>query len=126
MEALGKLTTTGLIRRIDDSHVTMYPSKEEGFGLPPYESLLRGVPVVLRRLPPYLDYLKSFSEVGVVAMADGVGLTELVCRALSGADPDALSHRGALKIQHRTVATDLMREQITAWLGTRLLGVPDS
>ncbi len=57
--AVGKLSTSQLVDFVDAIDVAVYPSLDEGFGLPPYEALLRGKPVVARPLPCYKDFART-------------------------------------------------------------------
>lgn len=53
------IATSDLVRFVDSIDIALYPSSDEGFGLPVYESLLRGKPIVVQPLPSYDDIVKS-------------------------------------------------------------------
>jgi glycosyltransferase involved in cell wall biosynthesis len=73
---LGRVTLDELVALLDFVDVALYPSVDEGFGLPPYEALLRGRPVILRELGCYADYLASWARPGVITLSEAVGLAE--------------------------------------------------
>ena len=50
------LDTQGVVAMVDGCHLSVYPSAEEGFGLPVLESLLRRRPVVCRSLAVYDEF----------------------------------------------------------------------
>lgn len=52
----GDLTSKALVRLVDSCDLSVYPSSEEGFGLPVFESLLRGLPVISKPLPVYEEF----------------------------------------------------------------------
>jgi len=64
IRSFGRMSVRELIAHIDETDVGVFPSKAEGFGLPPLEAALRGVPLVVRRLPVYEEFL-DFEKEGV-------------------------------------------------------------
>jgi len=52
----GQLDAGGVVRLVDSCDLAVYPSQEEGFGLPVFESLLRRRPVIIRDLPVYREF----------------------------------------------------------------------
>jgi hypothetical protein len=111
IRSMGKLNLMDLIRSIDNSQVCVYPSRNEGFGLPPYEAALRGVPVVVRNLPCYKDYLELSPELGVFTFENDSEFKDAVKQAISfGKKNGPLD---ALKIRNYDHALTIAREQIS-------------
>lgn len=55
----GTATADDLVRMVDSCHLSVYPSREEGFGLPVFESLLRDRPVLISPLEVYTEFTKG-------------------------------------------------------------------
>lgn len=108
----GRLTTDDLVALIDRVDVAVYPSHDEGFGLPPYESLLRGTPVVARALPSYRDFVRPGSR-GFLAFARDHDAAHAIHEAarIGRVDPAE-----ALATPTLGQARTLLAEQLTAWL----------
>ena len=109
VRSCGTPTVEDLVRLVDNCHASFYPSEEEGFGLPVFESLLRGVPVVARPLRVYREFtLESRAKVALESndpdcVADAVTAaldagrqspSELLCRPTLAESRELL--RGAL------------------------------
>jgi Glycosyl transferases group 1 len=111
VRVLPTLSRRHLIRLIDGSDAALYPSREEGFGLPPYEALLRGRVVVARDLPCYGDYMTRDRR-GVLD-PDGPNFWEDLQRVRTATDivPEA-----NLKTPTLNMAEALLREQVDRWL----------
>lgn len=58
LKYLPTLSAEDLIREIDRADLCVYLSTQEGFGLPPYEALLRGRRVLVDSLPSYRDFVR--------------------------------------------------------------------
>lgn len=54
----GSISTEALVGLVDQAHCSLYPSGEEGFGLPIFESLLRMRPVICRPLDVYDEFVR--------------------------------------------------------------------
>jgi len=99
-----------LVSAIDASTVAVYPSMEEGFGLPVYEAAARGVPVVVRRLPCYEDFVTMDDTLGVFAFDDDQSFGDAVKRAMAWRrEPAPLP---ALKLPHLDAARAVARQQL--------------
>jgi hypothetical protein len=111
---VGRLSRTALIDLIDSAHVALYPSRAEGLGLPPYEALLRGRPVILRSLPCYDDYLLAPRGPGIVPLVDGDHFSDLlaIARDVGPVTPDA-----HLQTPSLAAARERLTTQVQAWLG---------
>jgi glycosyltransferase involved in cell wall biosynthesis len=116
---LGRLTTLDLVKLIDHCHVCVYPSHYEGFGLPPYEALLRGRPVIVRPLPCYEEFIQAG------ALSDGAGAVQYISHDHDFGDAlDKLSASRASEREVRSVlvtpdlegARDRLREQTANWI----------
>lgn len=63
-----KFSRRQLVDMVDSCHLSVYPSREEGFGLPVFESLLRYRPVIVRRLEVYGEFARA--SAGLVYLDD--------------------------------------------------------
>ncbi len=81
VKSCGRLDQEGLIRQIDLTDVGIFPSRAEGFGLPPLESALRGVPIVVRNLPAYHEFL-DFTKDGLFPFDSDEEMPRAIFRAL--------------------------------------------
>lgn len=55
----GRMSTDRLVRLVDSVDVAVYPSSEEGYGLPVAEALLRQRPIVALPLDVYTDFVNT-------------------------------------------------------------------
>ena len=85
--------THDLVEMVDGCHLSVYPSDEEGFGLPVLESLLRRRPVVCRPLPVYDEFSSGH---GRVHPADWETPEEIEAAILSALQLPAFSPNEAL------------------------------
>jgi glycosyltransferase involved in cell wall biosynthesis len=115
--ALGRLDRSSLIAVIDTCDVAVYPSRDEGFGLPPYEALLRGLPVVVRDLPCYREFIVD-NPGCVFRFDDDDQFAEALQAALGCARTisDASTTRGDLRTPTLTAAKHTLVDQLAAWL----------
>lgn len=111
--AVGRLSRYSLVEFIDSIHVALYPSEAEGFGLPPYEALLRGRPVVVRPLDCYGEYLRSSLSPGVVRLAADHDLGAVLASIPSVGSVHPSDH---LQTPTLPAAMAKLREQTNAWL----------
>jgi len=81
IDAVGYPERVDLMKLIDGSDVAVYPSENEGYGLPVYEALLRNVPVVIRDLPSYDDFIIKDERFGVFIISDAAEMPAAVTRA---------------------------------------------
>lgn len=65
---LGKVSDAALVDLYQDALACLFPSRFEGFGLPPLEALAAGCPVLARRIPVLVEVL---GEEGVIFFRDG-------------------------------------------------------
>jgi len=85
---------------------TVYLSEYEGFGLPPFESLACGTPVVSSRVGAVADHLAD-----AVTFVDGLGTDELAQALTRVLELDARPDRPTLSWEHTAKATaDVYRE----------------
>jgi glycosyltransferase involved in cell wall biosynthesis len=113
IELVGRLGRADLLALVDYVDVALYPSHAEGFGLPPYEALLRGRPVVLRNLPCYNEYLAKDLGPGVTIISDDSGLRFALdrTRAVSGVEPGDY-----LQTPEFESARARLKTQVECWL----------
>ena len=112
---VGRLTLHDLIRLIDSAHVALYPSRAEGLGLPLYEALLRGRPVIVRDLPCYSDYLREPRGPGVIALREGDCLSGALERARRVSDVTPAMH---LQTAQLSGAIGRLTAQAAEWLSS--------
>lgn len=111
---LGYLTTPELVTLIDSAALAIYPSYAEGFGLPPYEALLRNRPLIARQLPSYRDFIKSDAE-GVHWLGAGATVGQLLRLARDDARR-GVNARAALETPSLDAARTLLASQVDEWL----------
>lgn len=80
--AHGLLSRRALIALVDSCHAAVYPSSEEGFGLPVFEALLRGRPVLTADLPVYKEFVKDALGRAVIRELDTAEVRSAVERLL--------------------------------------------
>jgi glycosyltransferase involved in cell wall biosynthesis len=112
-----ELSRRELISLIDSSDAALYPSRDEGFGLPPYEALLRGRPAIIRALPCYKDYLWNAAPPGVYIIDDETDVGHIIRQVRVQAD---LPIRNQLRTPTLDAATGGLRDQVTRWLDADL------
>jgi glycosyltransferase involved in cell wall biosynthesis len=83
--SVGAASTSELVNLIDGCDVALYPSADEGFGLPVFEALLRDRPVVCQRLPSYRDLISREDASGLIFIDDSdiAWMPEAVTQAVS-------------------------------------------
>lgn len=94
-------TSQELVRLIDSFDVALYPSRDEGYGLPVHESLLRGVPIILRKLPSYADILTDDNGVYYLPDDSPEAICELVMAAARGGRGENIRR----SLHHSTLAS---------------------
>lgn len=114
---LGRLSRDEQIQMIDSVHGSIYPSTREGFGLPPFESLLRDRPVIIQPLDCYRDFVDVDHE-SVVVMQDGHAAQESIDRLMAVAF--RANHRSALYTPTLALARERLAGQFTAWLADQV------
>lgn len=88
-ELRDRVRLTGWVEPVDlpslyaEAEAFVYPSLEEGFGLPPLEAMASGVPVVASSCPSMVENLHGAAE--LVPPGDRRALTEALRRVLSDA-----------------------------------------
>jgi glycosyltransferase involved in cell wall biosynthesis len=105
-------TVSELIDIIDASDVVIYPSSEEGYGLPVVEGLLRDRPVVARALPSYQTFL-AHDTPGLLTFdrSQPGSLISAIDRARNVGEGTALS---SLAQTDLSAARHRLREQVLA------------
>lgn len=66
----GSLPTAETVALVDSCHVVVYPSIDEGYGLPVVEALLRERPLICRDLPVYREFVQHAGALHVPACWD--------------------------------------------------------
>lgn len=106
----GRLSTDRLVELVDSVDVAVYPSSEEGYGLPVAEALLRQRPVVALPLDVYTDFVNPsplfvpLNDLGPQSIAAAVE------RALGARTTDRAA---SLRTPSARAATALLRTALT-------------
>lgn len=87
----GRLDDTALRAVLTGAHALVYPSFDEGFGLPPLEAHACGTPSIVSDIPALRESAGRFAT--FVRLGDHDGWTSAICAAVRGdltvaADPD--------------------------------------
>lgn len=112
VRTVAPLSTSELVSMVDSCDVALYPSSEEGYGLPVVEALLRDRPVIVQPLAPYQAFLRPGAPGVVTFEPDDPGslirAVEVAGRVSQGA---AL---GSLLLSDLRRARERMRDQLLA------------
>jgi glycosyltransferase involved in cell wall biosynthesis len=105
-------STSELVEMVDSCGISIYPSAEEGFGLPVYESLLRGKPAVVRDLPVYREFVQDPKSALVFVRGNSPAEWKdaLIRAAELSADP--LAVRSSLVRPHQAEAEESSRRPL--------------
>jgi Glycosyl transferases group 1 len=113
VESRGHLTTPELVAMVDSCHLTVFPSTEEGWGLPIAESLLRERPVLCSDLPVYREFATGQGLTPVADWSDPECLEQAITRA-----QHPVSRSAALIDPHRGSAVSRLRQAVQDVLET--------
>ena len=72
-----------ILRKMDDSHVVVMPSKHEGFGLVAWEAIELGVPVIIGRETGVYELLKEHNLTGFVEVISFVSYNKFKVKQFS-------------------------------------------
>ncbi len=109
------VAVNALVAIAESCDLSVYPSQEEGFGLPVFESLLRGVPVITRSLPVYDEFVAASPAHIRLESNEPAEVAQAVEDAIAGDVPPVAS---LLKWTTRDQALALIKDSLRKALST--------
>ncbi len=106
----GRLSTDRLVELADSVDVAVYPSSEEGYGLPVAEALLRQRPVVALPLAVYTDFIKPSP---LFVPLDDLGPQSIVAAVERAVGAPETGRAASLRTPSSRAATALLRAALT-------------